>query len=125
MNEAEFIFLIAKLWIGMGFLVAAVFLFFGMDRIDDDADGAYIFRVLLLPGVLLIWPLVLWRWFVLETGRDQWFKRHDPIRNAHLWVSVIFCSLIFLIIAVGVSKRQIWPVDFVPQKLALLSGATA
>lgn len=48
-------------WIGSG--VAAVFLLWGVDRIDPSARGAYLFRLLALPGVVGLWPLVLWRWF--------------------------------------------------------------
>ena len=45
-----------------GALIAAGFLLFGLDRIDPAARGAYWFRALLLPGLILLWPLVVWRW---------------------------------------------------------------
>ena len=59
------------LWGVVGALVALVFLTIGIDRIDADARGAYAFRLLIIPGVMLLWPLVLWRWWILETGRDR------------------------------------------------------
>jgi hypothetical protein len=31
-----------------------------LGRIDPAARGAYGFRVLLLPGAVLLWPLVIW-----------------------------------------------------------------
>ena len=120
MNEAELIFFGVKVWLSIGALVAVAFLFLGIDRIDEDADGAYVFRPLLVPGVLLIWPLVVWRWFILESGRDSWPKRHLPIRDAHFWVSIIFGAAIVLIIITGFSIRQVWPTAFEPQKLALV-----
>ncbi|MCC6716492.1 MAG: hypothetical protein IT555_01280 [Acetobacteraceae bacterium] len=48
-----------------GVVVAVAFLFLGLDRIDPAARGAYAFRPLLVPGLVLLWPLVLWRWRVL------------------------------------------------------------
>ncbi len=45
-----------------GILVGLAFLVFGLDRLDPAAGGAYAFRPLLLPGLALLWPLVLWRW---------------------------------------------------------------
>ena len=45
-----------------GLLVGLAFLVFGLDRLDPAAVGAYAFRPLLLPGLALLWPLVLWRW---------------------------------------------------------------
>jgi hypothetical protein len=45
-----------------GLLVGLAFLVFGLDRLDPAAAGAYAFRPLLLPGLALLWPLVLWRW---------------------------------------------------------------
>lgn len=57
------------LYIGAG--VAAAFLFIGIDRIDPNARGAYAFRPLLIPGICLLWPIVLLRWLQLE------FKKKD------------------------------------------------
>jgi hypothetical protein len=45
-----------------GLVVGLAFLLFGIDRVDPAARGAYAFRPLLLPGLVLLWPLVLWRW---------------------------------------------------------------
>lgn len=54
-------------WIGLA--VAAAFLLVGLDRIDDSARGSYAFRVLLIPGVVLLWPAVAARWLQLERRR--------------------------------------------------------
>lgn len=48
-----------------GLAVAVTFLLFGFDRVDPAAHGAYAVRPLLLPGLVLLWPLVIWRWRVL------------------------------------------------------------
>ena len=80
MNAAEGIFFGLQVYGFVGAIVAVLFLTFGIDRIDEDARGAYVFRPLMIPGVLVIWPLVVWRWLVLERGRDRWQKRYNPPR---------------------------------------------
>lgn len=122
MNEAEAILYGLGVWSTVGAIVALVFLLIGIDRFDEDARGAYIFRPLLVPGVVIIWPLVLYRWFVLETGRDAWVKRHMPIRNAHTITAFLFAGLIVIIMIVGFSIRQTAPTDFAPQKLSSSSS---
>ena len=45
--------------------MGVAFLFVGIDRVDDSARGAYAFRPLLLPGLVLLWPFVVLRWYLL------------------------------------------------------------
>ncbi len=66
-------------WIGLA--VAAVFLLWGVDRVVPAARGAYAFRPLVVPGVVLLWPLVLWRWWRLERGSTRWASLHAPPRR--------------------------------------------
>jgi hypothetical protein len=50
-----------------GLVFAAAFLRTGVSRLDSHAEGSGVaFRLILLPGVLALWPLLLWRWV---TGR--------------------------------------------------------
>lgn len=58
---------------GIGGVIALGFVLVGIDRVDPAAHGAYFVRPLLLPGLMLLWPLVLVRWIVLERrkGRPQ------------------------------------------------------
>ncbi len=51
---------------GIGGLVALAFVLVGIDRIDGAAHGAYLVRPLLLPGLTLLWPIVVVRWIRLE-----------------------------------------------------------
>jgi hypothetical protein len=53
----------------IGAVLALAFLLWGIDRIDPAADSAYAFRPLLIPGVVLLWPLVATRWLALERQR--------------------------------------------------------
>lgn len=51
-------------WIGLG--VAGVFLLWGIERVAPSARRAYAFRPLLIPGCIVLWPLVLARWIAIE-----------------------------------------------------------
>jgi hypothetical protein len=42
-----------------------VFLLIGSDRVDPAARGTYAVLPLPVPGLVLLWPLVLWRWRAL------------------------------------------------------------
>lgn len=57
---------VATCYGAVGVAVGAAFLLFGMDRIDESARGVYAFRPLLIPGLVLLWPLVLVRWRTME-----------------------------------------------------------
>lgn len=122
MDQAELILLIVKIWGGIGALVAIPFLTFGMDRLDEDAQEAYVFRPLLVPGILLIWPLVLWRWYILADGKDEWSKRYRPRRTTHQWFAFIMPIAIIVIIFAGLSVRQSWPADIAPVQLTEGAG---
>lgn len=102
-------------WIGAG--VAVLFLFFGIDQVDEDAQGAYIFRPLLVPGVLLIWPLVLWRWYRLALTTENWAGRYRPRRTNHRLFAYGLAVAVVTVIIVGIMARQTWPADIAPVQL--------
>lgn len=117
MDVAQALVMAMQTWGMIGALVAAVFLTIGIDRIDEDARGAYIFRPLLIPGVLLIWPIVLWRWWQIETERAAWANRYRPVRASY-GLAVIAMSIgIVVIVIAGLSVRQTWPADIAPVQL--------
>lgn len=88
-----------------GGVVAVVFLTIGLGRLDANAQGAWIFRPLLIPGVLLIWPLVIWRWRVVAKGENR-LKRHKMPRVTQERLTLVFICAIVLIIAVAFTARQ-------------------
>jgi hypothetical protein len=50
-----------------GILFALAFLTFGIGRIDPGARGAGLgFRLMVFPGVVALWPLMLVRWISKE-----------------------------------------------------------
>lgn len=71
MIYAEFIIDLAFAYGGIGAVLAAMFLLYGVDRVEKAATGSYLFRVLVLPGVVGLWPLVLVRWIALERAKGR------------------------------------------------------
>lgn len=69
---------LAQVYLGLGAVAALAFLGFGIGRIDENARGVWVFRPFLVPGVLLIWPLVLVRWWQLERVGDMGAARFRP-----------------------------------------------
>jgi len=53
-------------WGFVGLVFAVAFLLLGFDKVDEAAHGAYAVRPLLIPGLVLLWPLVIWRWVALS-----------------------------------------------------------
>lgn len=109
LQTASLIVWLASLWLYAGAAVAALFLLIGIDRIDEDARGTYSFRPLLVPGILLLWPLVLWRWWALESGAASWQTSYRPLRAAHGRVWLVLAILIPLIFIGSLAVRQSWP----------------
>ena len=53
----------AAVYGAVGILFALAFLTFGIGRIDPGARGAGLgFRLMVFPGVVALWPLMLARW---------------------------------------------------------------
>ncbi len=68
---ADPVWFVLLLWATPGLIVAVAFLAVGIDRIDHAAVGAYAFRPLLIPGLILLWPLVVWGWVVLVRHQGE------------------------------------------------------
>jgi hypothetical protein len=77
MPVAEAISAVLTIWALSGLVFAIPFLVAGVGRIDSQAAGTGLgFRLIILPGVVIFWPLLLRRW---AAGR-----REPPAeRNAH------------------------------------------
>lgn len=117
MTIAQSIVLGLELWGLAGAAVAAVFLTVGMDSLDEDARGAYVFRPLLVPGVVLLWPLVLWRWWQIHTEAAAWAARYRPVRAAYGAAVVAMSLAILVVVGAGLSARQSWPAEAAPVQL--------
>lgn len=117
MQTAALLIEAVRWWGIAGAVVAMAFLAIGIDRVEANARGAYTFRVLLIPGILLLWPLVLWRWAVLEADRDDWHKRHAPPRRAHGRVWAVLAVAIPVLLVAALAMNQHWPADYAPKKI--------
>ena len=69
MEAARIVIQVLEIYGYVGLAVAAVFLLFGIERVDAGARRAYAFRPLLIPGCVVLWPLVVVRWIAAERQR--------------------------------------------------------
>ena len=54
---------LAALYLGIGLVFAIPFVLMGVQRLDPHArHGSWGFRLLILPGTMALWPLLLGRW---------------------------------------------------------------
>jgi hypothetical protein len=111
MSSGALLVWFASLWLYVGGAVAAAFLLIGIDRVMENARGSYLFRPLLVPGILLLWPLVVWRWFKLETEGSQADIPHQyrPLRGSHAWVWSLLAVVIPAILIGALLVRQTPP----------------
>jgi hypothetical protein len=64
-SVAESIVVLVGAYVAAGALFAAAFLTWGVSRIDPAArQGTPGFRLIILPGVVALWPLLLFKWSV-------------------------------------------------------------
>ena len=62
-GRAEALLGAAGVYLGLGLLFALAFVTRGVSKVDPAARGATTgFRVLIVPGVAALWPLLAWRW---------------------------------------------------------------
>ncbi|MDD7910123.1 MULTISPECIES: hypothetical protein [Pseudovibrio] len=71
MAVAEMLLEILIYYALLGFMVAIVFLIFGIGKVERAAKGAYFFRPQLIPGIMLLWPVVIYRWRKLAQSPEQ------------------------------------------------------
>ena len=47
----------------IGLIFALIFVVFGVSKVDQDAKGSGLgFRLIILPGTILLWPFLLLKW---------------------------------------------------------------
>jgi len=59
------------IYTAIGAVIALAFVLVGVDRIDSAAQGAWLARLMWLPGLVLLWPVVVIRWIALERQRGR------------------------------------------------------
>ena len=82
MTIAEWVVNLVMIYAAFGIVFAVIFVIVGIGKIDAAAKGAPVmFRLLVLPGVAALWPLLLKRWL---GGRTHPPTENNPHRNFSL-----------------------------------------
>ena len=121
MMTASLLVWLASLWLYAGAAVAVLFLLYGIGRVDESARGSFSFRPLLVPGILLLWPLVLWRWWKLESGWDPSGVHYRAVRRAHGWAWLVLGVAIPALLISAMLYCQHWPSGSAPVQLEAVS----
>ncbi|ABD56041.1 hypothetical protein [Jannaschia sp. CCS1] len=100
---------LAQVYLGLGAATALAFLGFGIDRIDENARGVWLFRPFLIPGILLIWPLVLLRWMQLERAGDLGAARFRPPLAGQPRLALAMAGAVIIIMSGAMILRQDGP----------------
>jgi len=119
------LFRLTEAYAAAGVLAAAAFLLLGIERAVPAARGSYAFRPLLLPGLILLWPLVLWRWrrLAADPQADPPAGRHYQATHRAAWLLLGIALPALLLLALAL--RQPLPIDAAPIRLAAPAGSGA
>lgn len=64
---ASVILLLISLYLGVGLLFGLTFITWGVERLDHATKGtSWVFRLLLLPGSIVLWPLLARCWMQMK-----------------------------------------------------------
>jgi hypothetical protein len=116
-------------YLAAGFLFAVAFQAVGLRRLDPAARGAgWVFRLLVTPGVIALWPVLLRRWRTAQIrGSDAVpepsVARARQLRTVHGWVWRILLVVGPLILGVALASRRPESGDPPPPRLQTLSPA--
>jgi hypothetical protein len=62
-----FVLDLSALYLGAGFIFAIIFILKGIQKMDPAAHGSsWGFRILIIPGMMLMWPVLLRKWLTLK-----------------------------------------------------------
>ncbi|MFK8028643.1 MAG: hypothetical protein AB8G18_00235 [Gammaproteobacteria bacterium] len=81
---ASYIVYALTAWVVVGVLIGIAFVFIGANRIDPSArEGTPGFRLLILPGAIALWPLLLKRWLSDVSEPPSECNAHRRAATAH------------------------------------------
>lgn len=68
----EILLLAIAFYLLAGFIFAIAFIVKGVDVIDEGAHGSsFGFRLIIVPGVIVFWPLLLKKWLKAKKKKDD------------------------------------------------------
>jgi hypothetical protein len=110
------------IYAALGAVFGVAFAARGAARIDPAAQGASLgFRTAILPGVVLLWPFLAWRWRSARAGLSEpWGAQLRVLRLAHRWTWRALAVLVPLGLTVALCARPEWPSE--PEAVAELSS---
>jgi hypothetical protein len=91
---------LAAAYLVTGACVAAAFVLFRLDAREEMARSSHAFRVLLFPGLALLWPAVLSRWAATPAP-----ARPPRPAEVHRRASIALAIALLLVIAAAWSLR--------------------
>jgi predicted permease len=103
----------------MGLAVGLAFLLFRIDRQDPAARGAYAFRPLLLPGLALLWPIVVLRWTSPPAAVTTATIVHHKRAHRRVWAAMALFILVTVMLAIGIRPTTL------PEQPSLRIGLAA
>lgn len=95
----------------LGILFVAAFHVGGAVRVDPAIKGAgFFFRLLITPGVVALWPLLVVRWRKAATGRPIFGAVHRPVsaqglRSLHRRLSLALLVIVPILAILGLALR--------------------
>lgn len=114
-----------------GLIAAAALHLKGLHRIDSGtADAGVLFRLLITPGMVALWPLLLGRWRAAARSEPRFGEADRPrssarLRTIHLRLVAVTAVAVSALFAVGLMVRPGAPtkiaaaVDLIPDPLPL------
>ncbi len=105
------VLLLAGAYAGLGLVFAAVFQAMGLKRFDDAAARAgWGFRLIITPGIVALWPVLLVLWVKRSGSDDAPGQLGSPIsqRTLRTWHRVAWYALLVLVpvgLAVALAQR--------------------
>jgi hypothetical protein len=73
----------------------------------------------------MIWPLVLWRWSVLERAQGGAQRRHRPPRRTQDFLAIVMAVLIPIILIVALLARQQGPFEWPAEQVEAPAASEA
>jgi len=119
----EVVLMGVAVYVAVGVLAAVFFHAAGLGRIDSGVRGAgWFFRLLITPGMVALWPVLLLKWRKAGGGEDPAGRADRPVspgglRRAHRYLVTTLLVLLPLAVAAGLFVRpniSAGPVDAAP-----------